>query len=803
MNPRIASLVAATTVLIILPVSVIAAGPGSDAPPPDFTRGESIPEKATHDWNLGPTGARGWMHSRKLETSEARQIYVTRVEPGSPADGALEKGDVLLGVNGQPFSHDPRTELGQALTAAEAGDGSLGLLRWRNGKTETVPLRIDSLGAYAPTAPFQCEKSKRLLERGCEALAKRMTEKPEEGHRIVRSLNTLALLASGDPDYLPLVREQVELLARYSDPQRRDLHSWTYGYVNLLVAEYTLATGDRTFESELARMTGEIVDGQSGVGSWGHRFAIPGDSRLQGYGMMNSPGIPLTLSLVLAREAGVRSPKLDEAIAKSVRLLRFYVGKGSIPYGDHHPWIETHDDNGKNGMAAVLFNLLGDAEAATFFSRMSVASHGAERDCGHTGNFFNLLWAMPGVALSGPHASGAWLGEFGWFFDLARRWDGSFAHQRPPQERPDSYGNWDATGALLLAYAQPLAKIHLTGKRASLAPQVDAAAAVGFVEDGRGWSPRSKLEGYAERDKAVLLAGLASWSPVVRERSALALAERDGDPVAELTRMLASGETFAILGACQALTALGKIGAPAVPALRKTLLADDLWISIKAAEALASIGDPAMVAVPDLLALLAERNPEADPRGMRQRYLAFALFDRRDGLLKRSLDGVDRESLYQAVRAGLQNEDGRARSTIGNFYARLSGDEIEPLLPAIHRAVVDAAPSGEMFADGVRVSGLEILARHRIAEGVPLCLEVMEIERWGKQNRIAGCLKALQIYGGAAKHLLPRLERLEADLREHPEAKSLAPSLALLVETKQKIQSDPNPRGLRPLPVTW
>ena len=31
----------------------------------------------------------------------------------------------------------------------------------------------------------------------------------------------------------------------------------------------------------------------------------------------------------------------------------------AIPYGDHHPWIETHEDNGKCGMTAVLFNLLG------------------------------------------------------------------------------------------------------------------------------------------------------------------------------------------------------------------------------------------------------------------------------------------------------------------------------------------------------------------------------------------------------------------------------------------------------------
>ena len=216
---------------------------------------------------------------------------------------------------------------------------------------------------------------------------------------------------------------------------------------------------------DLKRITMEIVHGQSEVGSWGHRF-VQANGRLAGYGMMNAPGLPLTVSLILAREAGVDDPELDEAIEKSARLLRFYVGKGSVPYGDHHPWIQTHDDNGKNGIAAVMFHLLDDAEAAEYFSRMSVASHGGERDTGHTGNFFNMLWAMPGVALSGPHATGAWMKEFGWYYDLARRWDGTYLHQGPPAARPDSYRGWDCTGAYLLAYAQPLKKLHFDGKEA-------------------------------------------------------------------------------------------------------------------------------------------------------------------------------------------------------------------------------------------------------------------------------------------------------------------------------------------------
>jgi len=797
-KPLFVTCVTAASLFSFFAVPSVAAGPSSTTANPDFTQGIPIPEGATHDWNLGPTGARGWIYSNKMETSEARQIYITKVEEGSPAHGVLQRGDVILGIAGQPFAYDPRTEFGKAVGAAEAADGKLSLIRWRKGETATAVVLLPVLGTYSPTAPFDCPKSKRIFELGCEALARKMKANPDEGNPIERSLGALALLSSGEPQYLSLVRKQVEWASQYSDPERRSLHSWFYGPVNMLLAEYILATGDRSFMPDLKRITMEIVRGQSKVGSWGHRF-VQSNGRLAGYGMMNAPGLPLTVSLVLAREAGVDDPDLDEAIEKSARLIRFYVGKGSVPYGDHHPWIQTHEDNGKNGIAALMFHLLDDAEAAEYFSRMSVASHGGERDTGHTGNFFNMLWAMPGVALSGPHASGAWLREFRWYYDLARRWDGSYLHQGPPAARPDKYHGWDCTGAYLLAYAQPLRKIYLAGRKPSVAEQVDATTAESLIADGRGWSPRLRLAAYANRSDAQIFAGLRSWSPVVRERSAMELARREGDPAPQLIAMLSETNLHARLGACQALIMLKDRAAPAVPALRQTLKAEDLWLRIKAAEALSRVGQAAMSTVPDLLTMLASADPKSDPRGMQQRYLCFALFNRRDGMLGRSLEGVDREALYEAVRAGLGNEDGRARGALGSVYKNLTHEEIEPLLPAIHRAVVEPAPSGIMFADGIRLGGLEVLARHRIEEGMSLCLDIMDTDRWGKRNRITKCLEILQTFGGAAQPMLCRLAELEKQLLAHQESKGLQPQIDLIRQTMAAIKTDTHPPVLRSL----
>jgi hypothetical protein len=263
--------------------------------------------------------------------------------------------------------------------------------------------------------------------------------------------------------------------------------------------------------------------------------------------------------------------------------------------------------------------------------------------------------------------------------------------------------------------------------------------------------------------------------------------------------MLGESDLSTQLGACQAFVMLKKRGAAAIPALTDLLEAEDLWLRVKAAEALASIGDAAMPTVPKLLEMLSSEPSATDPRGMEQRYLCFALFDRRNGLLKRSLDGVDREALYAAVRAALQNEDGRARGVLGSVYGFLSYDEIEPILPAIYEAVVEPAPSGVMFADGIRMSGLEILAKHRIEEGLPLCLEIMNIEAWGKKGRISKCLKALQSYGGAASAMVPALEELEGQLQLHREAKSLQAEVKLVRSTIEAIQADQDPLPLRPL----
>lgn len=759
---------------------------------PDLTQGGK-PDNA-HDWNLGSTGLRGWIFTAYGHSADARQILVTAVAKASPADGILSIGDVILGVNAEKFSRDARIQFANAISAAEEdGAGVLKLMRWRAGQLQNVELKLPVLGKYSATAPYDCPKSKRVFDKGCQNIAKRMAEPnyTKNLNPIPRSLNALAVLASGNPEWLPLVRREAQWAADFT---AEGFATWYYGYVMTLVAEYTMTTGDNSVMPGLKRLALESARGQSGVGTWGHSFAMP-NGNLNGYGCMNQPGLTLCIGMVLARDAGVKEPDLDRAISKASNFLRWFVNKGAIPYGDHRPW-PGHEDNGKCSSAAVLFDLLGDREAAEFFAKMSTAAY-AERERGHTGNFFNVLWALPGVARCGPLATGAYLKEQSWYYDLARSWDGSFVYQSSPvgEEEHGKYTNWDSTGAYLLAYALPQKSLRLTGKKPFYVPPFNAAQVEEVIAAGRDYDYKDEKNKYDRRTTEQLLAGLSNWSSAVRLRSAQSLGRREGDFTPALVKLLGSPDRNARYGACEALAHIGPRGDAAAPQLRALLKDSDPWLQSLACMALPALSkDARKASVSDLLRMAASVNPE-DPRHTAQRAACMALFSPYPGarepnsILAESLDGVDRELLYPAIRSVLQNDDSAARGSLSRVYGKLNDNDIVALLPAIVTAIEKLAPSNEMFGDGIRLAGLDLLSRLHIREGLPLCVSLIEPARWGMGKRLPKLLECLSRYGIHAKELLPQLQNVRAEVVKRSRGKENVEHVQLIDKTIASIQA--------------
>ncbi len=750
--------------------------PAKPAPPkkvpftnPDFTKGGQPDGSA--DWTLGPTGLRGWIYGDKGQTSEARQILVTAVAKGSPADGKLIPGDVILGAGGQLFAADARITFAKAIAVAESdkGGGKLQLLRWRAGKTDPVELQLKVMGTYSDTAPYDCPKSKKVFELGCEAIAKRGLK----GESVPNNLNALALLASGKPEYRPLLAAYAKQVA---DHKFDGYVNWDYGYAEIFLAEYVMATGDQSVFEGLKRIALEIVQSQSAVGTWGHRAALP-TGNINGYGCMNQPGITLTIGMVLAREAGVKDPALDRAITKAAGFLRWYANKGAIPYGDHQPWA-SHEDNGKCSSAAVLFDLLGDREAAEFFAKMATAAYN-ERETGHTGCYFNNAWALPAVIRCGPFASGAYLKQKSWYYDFARCWDGSVVYQGSTRGEQEfaCYKNWDCTGSYLLAFAAPQKSLYLTGKKSFAFPSLNAKQAAEVIAAGSDFTSATQATAYDGRTTEQLVAGLSSWSPAVRMRSAQSLAKRQGDFVPELLKMLAGSNRYARYGACETLALLGPRGDATAPQLRALLKDPDPWTQNQASLALAALGPEARKAsVPDLLMMAVTPNP-ADPRRVAQRAAGIALFSPPPGasvpksILAGSLEGVDRRLLIPAIESLLKNEDGAARGGVSAIYSKLTDSDVAALLPAIIKAAEVKAPSGEMFSEGVRLAGLDLLSKRNIREGMAVCVAL--------SNPVGGanlgkCMEYLKRYGVHAKEVLPQLREVRGKYEERRDKAGMA-----------------------------
>ncbi|MFN4873100.1 MAG: DUF6288 domain-containing protein [Akkermansiaceae bacterium] len=766
---------------------------------PDLTKdAQTVNRKETY--NLGATGLRGWIYTKAANNLDAaqgrttlasRQILVTHVGTASPADGVVKVDDVILGVDSKPFSDDARKSFALAIQQAETKtkDGVLKIRVWRAGETQDLSLKLAVMGSYSDTAPYKCDKSKLILDNAIKVLEKEKMDLNWTG-----SIQALALLSTGKPEYLPKLREFALSLAKQDiDPNKKPVGStwgdtWNMGYRLIFLCEYYMITNDQEILPAIEKNSLQLARGQGMYGTFGHGFAaLTKDGKFNGsvppYGPVNMAGLPANLGIVLAKKCGVKNPEVDQAIIRAAGFFGYFTDKGSIPYGEHEPW-PYHENNGKNSLTAVMFAAMGNKPKETeFFARMATAGY-PSREYGHTGQGFSYLWSALGAAAGGPDTTAAFFRMSSWHYDLVRRSDGSFTYDGAEQYGAgdthdntyygdSSYNGLSPAATYVLTYSLPLKKLIITGRDANSKvwlSKLEAAATVAagrFDLDRRDWA------------SAKLITAFGSWSPIVRSWAAQELATRPEAKamIPELIKLAESGNAHQIQGACETL---GLINTPdALPVIVKQLYHPDRWVRYKAAEAVRKMDGTAKLVINDILkALVTTSEPSSpirweDPVAFAHGQLAAAVFS---GSLRDELNKVDPKLRNQAIRAVSTNPDGMARATLEHcFQNQLTEEDVIALAPIILAAVESPSPADTMFNNVIRMAGLKALTKYHFEEGMAAAVGLAKTQGGhGSEDRTGEIMKMITNYGSAAKSQIPALKEIianfnaEVERREYP-----------------------------------
>ena len=796
---RIVFVAMSMTLLLVMPSLLRAQAP-------DLTTTDLSTLNRAWTWNLGATGMRGWIYHAWPATMNnddctlfaPYQILVTSVAADTPAAGVLAVNDVILGASAGPgvvplFTTDARKSMGWAIGDAEArNDGILSIKRWRAGVTTDVSITLPFMGAYSDTIPYNCPKSALIMANAAQNLAQRINTQGWGQTGGSSAISALALMATGDPQYMPMIQAHARSLVPAGYVAGGD--AWHY-YNGVFLAEYYLLTGDTQVLPGLREYVIYAAKNTDLCGTTGHGFATlepPGGwaegrrRSIAPYGAINSAGLPVQLTIVLGKKAGIVDPEIDTAIANAAGFFGYYVNGGSIPYGEHQPWWGEHQingqgreyydhrSNGKDGMCAVLFSCMGDKPAqAEYFSRMCVAGIRGEA-YGHTGQGFAYLWTQLGANMGGQKAGTEFAKGMRWDRDLKRRYDGSFiyeggeqwgAGQAHDRLAPDgvtminaywdnSYQYWgNPTATYLLHAAMPLKKLYITGKGLDPVKELSTQTVTNALWAGEFASVCGSYT------KEQLIAALGDYDPIVRLNAATELSTR-WVSATELNTLITMAENPADIyqrnGAC---TALGCLKAPsAIPALTRRLKDPDKWVRSRAALALGQM-DPAALApsVPDMAQAFTENvtaplpwDPGFDADDylqMANGFLAGTLF----GTCYNTMLNADKNLLYSAVRVGLKQPTGNCRGQLNGFVEYgLTQADVQALFPELVECAKVQTPMDTFMGGYPPIAAMRAMSRTKVQEGIQVINDNVSFYK-------SYALTELPKFGEAARWTLPDL----------------------------------------------
>ena len=720
------------------------AAPEAKAIVPNLTKGGEL-TRINKRW-VGPLGiyCGSWRPNNRNYAAEqplVRQLLVLDVEEGSPADGILAEGDVILGADGTGadkislFESTPwaMIPIAEAITEAEARNPAvLKLLIWRNGETQTQTIELKTLGRYSATAPYNCAKSKMILSKGIAALY--ASNQPDQS-----GFGILCLLAADDPTHPDNDKHQARA-KQWAHDLEVGGSPW-YSAIKLMAfSEYYMKTKDEAIVPKLVAQAEHHARGVSWFGTAGHRWSErqPDGSengRIAGYGSITCSGTLGYLGLSLARKAGVDLPVVDRSVNAQRIFFGHYACKSAMGYGEHPYGIGNTggDYNGKQATSGLAIGMdEGGEKKAKYFSRMATLASMDVRQYAHGGSFFGQVFHPLGAAQGGVKAANLQFREIRWHLDLKRRWD----HTRIYDASGNRYEDFDYAATALLCYALPLRNLYLTGRGQSESLQFTDAE---FQEilDSKNFDPTQ-----ATTDE--LVAALTQGHGMLRGPAGSELEKRvDAAPESSawpelIDRLLAlasdennspNGRT----GACFALMKIKDRSREPVASMKNAdiaktmvgLLKDqDAYIRFAGTRVLQALAPEAVRPHANQImdAIIGTGRPtfpldEEDPLQWAHGEMGQLLFVR---LLNKNIDGVDRDKLIAAIRSILKTPNGGARSVSTSVLRKLSKTELLEVADLVVDNIKVSPPANAMFAAKAAANSQSALAKHRFEEALPL-----------------------------------------------------------------------------------
>lgn len=228
--------------------------------------------------NLGPLGVRVKTDHRedRHPRSHSSSGVVSYIFENSLAERKLKIGDKIIGVNNQMFDKNFTHLFAKELDKAEGSTGLLKIHLIRNKKTITADFRLEKIGSYSETWPYDCAKSSRILRDACDWLVEhqqrsgRIEKSEAQPCFVLSSVTGLALLGCDEKDYRLPISKIAKFLVKHVKEKTNEtghfdggtLDLWSINYASIFLAEYYLKTGDKHVMKTLEFLNEEIYHRQ-------------------------------------------------------------------------------------------------------------------------------------------------------------------------------------------------------------------------------------------------------------------------------------------------------------------------------------------------------------------------------------------------------------------------------------------------------------------------------------------------------------------------------------------------------------